>query len=164
MTLTLHTHYQHEQEATTLPLSPLFWEVIPPPTYPRKHAPNPVTATTDLPKTRQTRCTRKTIPNPYKVMHKDCWSVADFDENDSSLMAITMDNILAGIVLLDLGGNTRPVSQRLLSDLLRNLDEISAESVQRYTEFSLSYSRKVAGLVRIAITALNRIVDDGLHR
>jgi hypothetical protein len=60
-------------------------------------------------------------------MLKGCWSVADVDENVSSMMAINMDDILTGIALLDQGGNTRPVSRQLLLDLLRDLDEVSTE-------------------------------------
>lgn len=144
--------------------APLFWEVIPPPKYPGKHGKH-AQGTKDEPKVaapkKRTRPS-KSAANPHNALFKDCWSIKDAKKSVSPALALALDNILTGISLLDHGGNTRPISPRLILDLLRELGEVSTATVQAYTGLSTSYCRKLAGLVGIAIVELNKITMEGL--
>jgi len=159
---------------------PLFWEVIPPPKYPRKitqksakegNAEHPCEAghlteaercsVPGLNKARRQTKPIKTASNPNNIYLKDCWSFVDRTECLPHRFAAELDGVLTGIALLDLGGNTRPVHTGLLFDMLRDLDQVNVHTVKEYAGFSERHSRRLAGLLRLAVNELNRIVDGG---
>lgn len=77
-------------------------------------------------------------------------------------MARDLDDIISGVTKLDLGTNVRPVSRRLIFRMLRDLPEISTQSVQTFTGRSLSHSKKLATLMRITANAYEKVVtEDG---
>ena len=101
----------------------------------------------------------KTTPNPNNIYLTECLRFSDMDECLPYSFVVNIDDSLTGFSRLDLGGNTRPVSKGLLFSMLRDLDEISTQTVRDYTKYSDSYCRKLASLMRIAVNALNRMVD-----
>jgi hypothetical protein len=151
-------------------LEPLFWEVIPPPRYPRKttqervkegNAGSRCTMTEGLIAPRRKTKPSKSVPNPNSIYFADCWSFAAMNDYLPHRFAAELDDVLTGIVRLDLGGNARPIQKRVLFDMLRDLDEVNAHAVKEYAGYSERHSRRIAGLLRIAINELNRIVNDG---
>jgi hypothetical protein len=148
---------------------PMFWEVIPPPKYPRKITrATTEEATADRPHVsdgpskvrRQTRpC--KSVSNQNSIYLADCWSFAARNDYLPHRFANEVDDIITGIARLDLGGNSRPIHKGLLFDMLRDLDEINVHTIREYAGFSERHSRRLAGLLRIAVIELNRIVDGG---
>lgn len=158
---------------------PLFWEVIPPPKYPRKitqesakegnaersctaghltEAERPCT-TAELSKAHRKTKPCKTASNPNSIYLADCESFAARHDYLPHRFAAELDDVLTGIALLDLGGNTRPIHTGLLFHMLRDLDQVNVHTVKEYAGFSERHSRRLAGLLRIAINELNRIVD-----
>lgn len=134
--------------------------MIPPPTYPRKVFPKKIHGTVREPTPRRRTRPEKTIPNPNNFYFKEVWTFSVIEDHLPRRFAAQIDNVLTGIALLDLGGNSRPIRKGLLFDMLRDLDEVSTKSVQEYAGFSVSYARKIAAMIRVAVNALNRIVDD----
>jgi hypothetical protein len=156
------TPYRKIQDKAVLPdqPEPLFWEVIRPPIYPRRFAKEGDPTTTSAPQvTRKITRPMKTLSNPNNIYLKEVWSFSVMEDYLPHRFANDLDDILTGTALLNLGGNTRPVRKGLIFDMLRDLDEISTATVQEYTGFSERHARKVASLMRIAVTALNRLVD-----
>ena len=64
-----------------------------------------------------------------------------------------LDNILAGIILLDYGGNTKPLSTRMLYTLLSSMPVISVSAIVEATGYSESHARKLATALRVASKA-----------
>jgi hypothetical protein len=154
------TPYRKIQAKTTQSASlpePLFWEVMPPPIYPRRFAKAGDTITT-APFKRITR-PAKTLSNPNNIYLKDVWTFSVREDFLPRRFNNDLDDILTGIASLNLGGNTRPIRRELLFVMLRDLDEIATTTVQEYTGFSDSHARKVALAMRVAVNALNRFVD-----
>lgn len=108
---------------------------------------------------KQPRTGIKTKPNPNNIYLKDCWSFSSMKDDLPPYFVVNLDDILTGVSNLDLGGNTRPVSKRLLFNMLRDLDEISTQTIKGYTNYSESYCRKLAGLMRVTVQSFNRLVD-----
>lgn len=65
---------------------------------------------------------------------------------------------------MDFGGNTRPLSKKLVITLLRRLDVISAEAVEAYMhatmrQCSLRHAQKIAQVLRIIIHAAAKVAE-----
>lgn len=58
------------------------------------------------------------------------------------------DDIVTGAVK-DSGGNTRPLSKKMMVSLLQGLDQIAAKAVQAETGLSLRHSQRIAMCLRI---------------
>ena len=105
----------------------------------------------------------KVTPNPHRHHLQDCFG--GFFKLRYQLprkVARDLDDIISGVTKLDLGGNARPVSRGLILRMLRDLPEISTQSVQTFTGRSLSHSKKLATLMRITASAYENVVtEDG---
>lgn len=65
-----------------------------------------------------------------------------------------IDDIITGVSLLDLGGNTRPLSRNMLYVLISTQREISTSGVMEATGKSNSYAKKIVACCRIACRAI----------
>jgi hypothetical protein len=74
------------------------------------------------------------------------------------------DHIVTGAVNTDLGGNTRPLSKKLIITLLRRLDVISAEAVEAYMFVSMRqctrrHAQKIAQVLRVTVHAAAKVAE-----
>jgi hypothetical protein len=74
------------------------------------------------------------------------------------------DHIVTGAVSMDFGGNTRPLSKKLVITLLRRLNVISAEAVEAYMHASmrqctLRHAQKIAQVLRVIIHAAAKVAE-----
>lgn len=67
-----------------------------------------------------------------------------------------IDDIVTGAAHLDLGGNTRPLSVIVLWILLSNQPVLSTSVVMEATGKSLSHSKKIVSVLRVASHALEK--------
>lgn len=74
----------------------------------------------------------------------------DFTFPGDALSKLPMfDDVVAGVVVADAGGNTRPFSKSYMVSLLQKLEEISTESVLDEMQCSERHAQKVAMCLRI---------------
>lgn len=67
-----------------------------------------------------------------------------------------IDDIVTGVVHLDLGGNTRPLSVNMIYTLISTQPVITTSIIMEATGKSLSYSKKIVGVLRVACRALEK--------
>lgn len=70
-----------------------------------------------------------------------------------------LDNIILGSSLLDMGGNSRPVSQGALFHLLKNLEVITPADVRNIRGCSVRHSEKLALCLRVIVAAFDAAVE-----
>jgi hypothetical protein len=63
-----------------------------------------------------------------------------------------------------MGGNTRPLSKKLVITLLRSLDVISTQTVQAYTlatmrQCTLRHAQKIAQVLRLIVNATSKVAE-----
>jgi hypothetical protein len=66
-----------------------------------------------------------------------------------------LENLITGASLLDLGGNSRPVSCSLLFALLQNLDVITSAAIGEFRGCSPRHSQRLAQCLRVIVTAFD---------
>lgn len=74
------------------------------------------------------------------------------------------DHIVTGAVSMDMGGNTRPLSKKLVITLLRRLDVISTETVQAYMLATMRqctprHAQKIAQVLRLIVNATAKVAE-----
>jgi hypothetical protein len=70
------------------------------------------------------------------------------------------DDIATGTACLDAGNNTRPLSRRMLLDLIQTLPVISTKAVQHRTGVSVGHAQKLALFARVLSKAFEMQVRD----
>lgn len=70
-----------------------------------------------------------------------------------------IDNIVVGVCNLDLGGNTRPLSTRILYTLLSQQRIISTAAIMDAQGYSRSHTQKVCACLRIASREIVKHLD-----
>jgi hypothetical protein len=89
--------------------------------------------------------------------------LSSFDAPGFALAGLPfLDQIVTGAVNLDMDGNTRPLSKKLVVSLLQRLDVISAEGVREYMRLTLRqcserHAQKIAQCLRVIETALANV-------
>lgn len=120
---------------------PLFWQEIQPPNY--------AAIVSRETKTKQ----RKNKQNPNNVFLKEFETLEDAKQDIHVL-----DNLLHGVSHLHTGKT--PTCKGLLFRLLRDIDDINAETIKAYTGYSDEYSRKLAQYVRVLSVAFDSEVEN----
>jgi hypothetical protein len=69
------------------------------------------------------------------------------------------ESLFTGVANLDYTGNTRPLSKRTLFDVLRNMDYISIDLVQKRTGYSYSHAQRITLACRVLSKAFARELD-----
>ena len=70
-----------------------------------------------------------------------------------------LDNIITGVCNLDLGGNTRPLSTRIVFTLLTTQAIISTKLIMDVQGYSRSHAQKVCAALRIASREVVKHLD-----
>lgn len=73
-----------------------------------------------------------------------------------------IDHIVTGAVNLDMGGNTRPLSKKVILSMLLRLDEISTKAVQDYMHLTLRpcedrQAQNIASCLRVVVNAATKL-------
>jgi hypothetical protein len=115
------------------------WELIPAPKYPTVDSIG--------------RIPRKNKLNDNNVFLKEYMSLEQAKEDIPAL-----DNLFEGVSKLDCG-NSRPLHKGLLFSMLRDLDEINANTIQVYTGYSEKYCQRLAQYLRVLSTAFDKEIE-----
>jgi len=67
-----------------------------------------------------------------------------------------IDDIITGVSLLDLGGNTRPISKNVLYVLMSTQPTITKNLIKEVTGKSDSHAQKLTAMVRTACRAIEK--------
>lgn len=103
-----------------------------------------------------------------KLIHRNTVraQLASFGTTGSALATLPgLDRVVTGAVNLDLGGNTRPLSKRVVVSMLQRLDVISTESVLSFMQRTnrdceTRHAQKIAQCLRVIEKSASRIAQD----
>lgn len=101
---------------------------------------------------------KPTISRKNKTNNNNVF-LKEFDTLSEALEAIPqLDNMITGVSRLSCGNN-KPINQKLLFAMLRDLDDINQDTVQEYTGYSTNYSRRLAQYMRVLVNAFDNHVE-----
>lgn len=113
---------------------------------------------------------RKRVGNGCKMYLQYIASQNNSDENSvaseftnlvTAKLPALMD-IIDSVNQLDMGQNTRGLSRTALLSMLASLDDITAQAVRDFMDCSVRHSERVAGCLRVIITAFVRATESKL--
>lgn len=95
-----------------------------------------------------------------EYVHDNTWLMEELQQYASYGEACDdhpwIEDVLTGVCHLDLGGNTRPLRRQLIWVLMAHQPTITTSVIMEATGKSLSHSKKIVGMVRIACRAVEK--------
>lgn len=71
-----------------------------------------------------------------------------------------LDSILSGVSSLSTNDQSKPIGKDMLYQLLRTLNNVSIDAIQRATGYSERHCYRLAGLMRVAVNAFDSAINE----
>lgn len=84
---------------------------------------------------------------------------SEFKDEAPPILASQFDDVLTGVTRLDYGGNTRPLSRKVLFTLLAHLPVITTGNIMEVHGCSEQHARKIAAALRVASQAIRNCIS-----